>query len=75
MSQLVSYEGDCCIYAYFERRKEETNKQMAAHLGVHPHTIRMWRRRIASGEITCGYEASGKGCCLYFLENHPQNTP
>ena len=75
MAQLVSYEGECCIYAYFARRSKESNKQMAEHLGVHPHTIRMWRKRIAKGEITCGYEASGKGCCLYHPEINNQNTP
>lgn len=75
MSQLVKYEGACCIYAYFTWNKDKTNRELADHLGVSTNTIRVWRRRIKNLEVGCGYGASGESGCIYKCQNIIQNTP
>lgn len=75
MSQLVKYEGECCIYGYFAKRVDKTPRELADHLGVSCNSIRVWRRKISEGKVTCGYGASGKGECRFHCQNIAQNTP
>lgn len=77
MSQLVKYEKACCIYGYFSlpENAEKSAQELANHLGVTPQTIRKWWMRMAEGEVTCGYGATGHNGCLYKFQNMPQNTP
>lgn len=75
MSQLVKYEGACCIYGYYRKNSEKPAWELAKHLGVSEATVRVWRKRIREGTITCGYGVSGVGECLHKHENTPQNTP
>lgn len=75
MAQLVDYENECCIYGYFMKRKDMPLKAIAAHLGVSYNTVRLWKRRIESGEVSCGYGASGKGLCRFKCGNTHQNMP
>lgn len=75
MQQLIKYEGSCCIYGYFMKRKDMTPRELSDHLGVTPNTVRKWFRRIASGEISCGYGVSGLNGCLNHVIELPQETP
>ena len=75
MQQLVKYEKECCIYGYFMKRGDMPIRELADHLGVTTTTVRVWLGRINSGEITCGYGASGCNGCLNHDTNGIENAP
>jgi len=63
MQQLIKFEGSCCIYKYIKDTSDKTAQEIADHLGVDVLTIARWRKRVASGDVGCGYGASGKDGC------------
>ena len=75
MSQLAKYEGYCCVYGFFFAQEGRSNKDIAEWLGVTPNTIRMWRKRIDRGEISCGHGATGHNGCIFRSDKRFQNTP
>lgn len=55
MQKLVTHEGICCIFRYFEIHKDRSSLALALHLGVSKRTVNKWRRRIALGKLTCSH--------------------
>lgn len=49
----VRNSGYCCVYAFLMANASSKEVVAALELGVSPRTIRTWRARLRSGELTC----------------------
>lgn len=53
----VRNSGYCCIYAFLMANASSKEIVVALELGVSPRTIRTWRARLRSGELTCAKDS------------------
>lgn len=63
----VRDHGYCCIYAFLLANASSKEIVVALELGVTPRTIRTWRARLRSGELTCA-KASGEAIPLCLMQ-------
>lgn len=45
--------GYCCPYAFFKASANEKQIVLAMQLGVSERTVKLWRRQLREGTLTC----------------------